>query len=197
MERENGARGGWIPVVKQRARQLRSNSRFADQRASLFTLFVDNLPESMVPRKLHDLFNKFGVVIDVFIPQKRRKATNTRFGFVRSDCSIAADVAEQKANGLWVDDKSLSVKVAEYSKGRVDSHRKNLLPPRFFEPLKVSTVAPNQIWQQRIDGRSFAEVIKGAEPSYQPVTTIKVDEIGNGSLYKSMIMRLKTPYSVL
>ncbi|KAL7175568.1 hypothetical protein ACSBR2_029214 [Camellia fascicularis] len=164
---DNGGRGGWIPVVKQRARQLRSNSLFENQRASLFTLFVDNLPESMVPRRLHDLFNKF------------------------------ADVAEQKANGLWVDDKSLSVKVAEYSKGRVDSHRKNLLPPRFFEPLKASTVAQNQIWQQRTDGRSFAEVIKGAEPSYQPVTTIKVDEIGNGWLYESMIMRLKTPYSVL
>ncbi|KAL7234026.1 hypothetical protein ACSBR1_017596 [Camellia fascicularis] len=99
----------------------------------------------MVPRKLHGLFNKFGVVKDVFIPHKRRKATNTRFGFVRYDCSIAADVAEQKANGLWVDDKSLSVKVAEYSKGKVAGHRKNLLPPRVFEPLKVSTVAPNQI----------------------------------------------------
>ncbi|KAL7204145.1 hypothetical protein ACSBR2_017249 [Camellia fascicularis] len=136
MQRANGARGGWIPVIKQRARQLRSNSRLADQRASLFTLFVDNLPESMVPRKLHGLFNKFGVAKDVFIPHKRRKATNTRFGFIRYDCSIAADVAEQKANGLWVDDKSLSVKVAEYSKGRVAGHRKNLLPPRVFEPLK-------------------------------------------------------------
>ncbi|KAL7210007.1 hypothetical protein ACSBR1_031558 [Camellia fascicularis] len=149
-----------VSVIKQRARQLRSNSRPVDQRASLFTLFVDNLPESMVPRKLHGLFNKFGVVKNVFIPHKRRKATNTRFGFVRYDCAIAADVAKQKANGLWVDDKSLSVKVAEYSKGRVAGHRKNLLPPRVFEPLKVSTVAHNQIWQQHIDGRSFAEVRK-------------------------------------
>ncbi|KAL7166519.1 hypothetical protein ACSBR2_037232 [Camellia fascicularis] len=104
---ENRGRGGWIPVVKQRGRQLRTNSRFENQRASLFTLFVDNLLESLVPRKLHDLFNKFGVVKDVFIPQKRRKVTNTIFGFVRYDCSIATDVAEQKANGVWVDDKSL------------------------------------------------------------------------------------------
>ncbi|KAL7175559.1 hypothetical protein ACSBR2_029205 [Camellia fascicularis] len=184
---DNGGRGGWIPVVKQRARQLRSNSLFENQRASLFTLFVDNLPESMVPRRLHDLFNKFGVVKDVLFHKREGKQQTPNL----------ADVAEQKANGLWVDDKSLSVKVAEYSKGRVDSHRKNLLPPRFFEPLKASTVAQNQIWQQRTDGRSFAEVIKGAEPSYQPVTTIKVDEIRNGWLYESMIMRLKTPYSVL
>ncbi|KAL7224373.1 hypothetical protein ACSBR1_025768 [Camellia fascicularis] len=139
---EIGGRGGWIPVVKQRARQMRSNSRFENQISSLFTLFVDNLPESMVPRKLHDLFNKFGVVKDVFIPQKRRKVTNTRFGFVRYDCSIAADVAEQKANGLWVDDKSLSAKVAEYDKGIEVRQRQKPLPPSHFEPRKANVVAP-------------------------------------------------------
>ncbi|KAL7193429.1 hypothetical protein ACSBR2_025108 [Camellia fascicularis] len=95
---------------------MRSNSQFANQRASLFTLFVDNLPESVVPRKLHDLFNKFGVVKDVFIPQKKRKVRNTRFGFVRYDCSIAADVAEQKANGLCVDDNLYQSKLQNMAK---------------------------------------------------------------------------------
>ncbi|XP_028124251.1 serine/arginine-rich splicing factor SC35-like [Camellia sinensis] len=147
----------------------------------------------MVPRKLHDLFNKFGVVKDVFIPQKR-KATNTRFGFMRYDCSIAADVAEQKANGLWVDDKSLSVKIAEYGKGIEDRQRQKPLPPRYFEPRKANTAAAKQIWQQRTDGRSFVEVTKGPDPRYQPLTTIKVDEIRNGWLYESMIMRLKPHY---
>ncbi|KAL7193522.1 hypothetical protein ACSBR2_025185 [Camellia fascicularis] len=193
---EIGERGGWIPVVKQKARQMRSNSWFENQRASLFTLFVDNLPESMVPRKLHDLFNKFGVVKDVFIPQKRRKVTNTRFWFMRYDCSIAADVAEQKANGLWVDDKSLLVKVAEYGKGIGVRQRQKPLPPSHFEPRKANAVAPKQIWHQRTDGRSFAEVTKGADPIYLLSTTIKVDELGNGWLYESMIMRLKAHYSV-
>ncbi|KAL7230649.1 hypothetical protein ACSBR2_009012 [Camellia fascicularis] len=64
----------------------------------------------MAPRNLYDPFTKFGVVKDVFVPQKRRKSTNTRFGFVRYDCSITATVAEQKENGLWVDDKSLIVR---------------------------------------------------------------------------------------
>ncbi|KAL7204776.1 hypothetical protein ACSBR2_017813 [Camellia fascicularis] len=75
----------------------------------MYTLFVDNLPDSMEPRSMFDLFIKFGVVKDVFIPQKRRKTTNTRFGFVRFDCPVAASIAEQKANGLWVDDKALIV----------------------------------------------------------------------------------------
>ncbi|KAL7212847.1 hypothetical protein ACSBR2_015525 [Camellia fascicularis] len=62
--------------------------------------------------------------------------------------------------------------------------------------MKASMTASKQIWQQRTDGRSFAEVIKGVEPKHQPSTTIEVDEIGNGWLYESMIMRLKPPYSV-
>ncbi|KAL7248666.1 hypothetical protein ACSBR2_003418 [Camellia fascicularis] len=117
---------------------MHPNLRLENRRASLFTLFVDNLPESMASRKLHDLFNMFGVVKDVFIPQKRRKLTYTRFGFVRYDCSITADVAEQKANGLWVDDKSLSVKITEYGKGIEDRQRLKPLPTRHSKPRKAS-----------------------------------------------------------
>ncbi|KAL7250452.1 hypothetical protein ACSBR1_012461 [Camellia fascicularis] len=112
----------------------------------------------MAPRNLYDLFTKFGVVKDVFIPQKRRKETKSRFGFVRYDCYIATNVAEQKANGLWIDDKSLSVKIA---------------------------------------ARSFAEVIKGDQPRSTLKTTIRVEEMGNGWLYESIIMRLRSDHTIL
>ncbi|THG03719.1 hypothetical protein TEA_009088 [Camellia sinensis var. sinensis] len=59
------------------------------------------------------------------------------------------------------------------------------------------SVAPNQIWQQRIDGRTFAEVIKGDGSNYHSMTTIKVEETGNEWLYESIILRLKTPYSAM
>ncbi|KAL7253870.1 hypothetical protein ACSBR1_008251 [Camellia fascicularis] len=113
----DGERGGWIPVIKQRGRQVCPNLWTDGRRAVLITLFVDNLPESFSPKNLYDLFIKFGVVKDVYIPQKRRKSTNTIFRFVRYNCSIAATVVEQKANGLWVDNKSLSAKIVEYGKG--------------------------------------------------------------------------------
>ncbi|XP_028060480.1 serine/threonine-protein phosphatase PP1-like [Camellia sinensis] len=90
--------GGWIPVVKQR------QGRGAWSKSSTkgwFTVFVDNLPHSLDLKGLFKLFTKFGIVKDVFIPQKRRKATNTRFGFMRFDCSVAASIAVQKVNGLW------------------------------------------------------------------------------------------------
>ncbi|KAL7216521.1 hypothetical protein ACSBR1_028463 [Camellia fascicularis] len=52
---------------------------------------------------------------------KRRKSTNTRFGFVRFDCQVTANVAVQKANGLWVDDRALEVKSADYGKDEDNS----------------------------------------------------------------------------
>ncbi|KAL7170339.1 hypothetical protein ACSBR2_035245 [Camellia fascicularis] len=176
--------GGRIPVVKQRGYHMNHRMRYEGRRSGLFTLFVDNLPESMNPSKMHDLFIKFGVVKDVFIPNKRRKSSNTRFGFVRYDCSIAVRVVEQKVNGLWVDDKSLAVKIAEYGTG-VDK-RKSLksLPARQLEMSKPTTLAVKKIWNQGTDGRSFAEVINGSEPRCTSKITIRVEELGNGWLFE-------------
>ncbi|KAL7181659.1 hypothetical protein ACSBR1_040535 [Camellia fascicularis] len=89
-------RGGWNPVLRRRK--------------------IDEVLESMTPRDPFTLFNKFGVVKDVIIPMKRRKITRTRFGFVRYDCKVAAEVAVQKADGLWCDNRALKVKMVEYSK---------------------------------------------------------------------------------
>ncbi|KAL7226456.1 hypothetical protein ACSBR1_021536 [Camellia fascicularis] len=159
-------------------------------------LFVDNLPELMDSQSLYDLFFKFGVVKDVFIPRKRRKSKNTRFEFVRYDCSISARVAEQKTNGLWVDDKSLVVKIAEYGNGIEERKKLKPIPARQPEASKPSAMTVNKKWNQGTDGRSFADVIKGTDSRCLPKTTIRVEERGNGWLFESMIMRLKTDYSV-
>ncbi|KAL7215691.1 hypothetical protein ACSBR1_027776 [Camellia fascicularis] len=81
----------------------------------------------MDPKTLFKLFSKFGIVKDVFIPQKRRKVTNTRFGFVKYDCSVAANVAVTKANGLWVEDKEIQVKMAEYDRVAEGAQNRNQL----------------------------------------------------------------------
>ncbi|KAL7198613.1 hypothetical protein ACSBR2_020998 [Camellia fascicularis] len=188
--------GGWIPVVKQRGRQVSHSSWYEGRRAGLFMLFVDNLPELMDSQSLYDLFFKFGVVKDVFIPRKRRKSKNTRFEFVRYDCSISARVAEQKTNGLWVDDKSLVVKIAEYGNGIEERKKLKPIPARQPEASKPSAMTVNKKWNQGTDGRSFADVIKGTDSRCLPKTTIRVEERGNGWLFESMIMRLKTDYSV-
>ncbi|KAL7174120.1 hypothetical protein ACSBR2_033388 [Camellia fascicularis] len=195
--RKQGDLGGWIPVVKQRGRQSNPNSWSERSRSNFIPLFVDNLPESMAPRNLFDLFTKFGVVKDVFIPYKRRKATNSRFGFVRYDCSIAANVAEQKTNGLWVDDKSISVKIAEFAKHTEARQQRKTFSTRQPMGRNTPVMANNSIWNHGTDGRSFAEVIKGVHPKAPSAmkTTIRVEEIGNGWLYESLIMRLKPEHT--
>ncbi|KAL7208256.1 hypothetical protein ACSBR1_030083 [Camellia fascicularis] len=106
-------RGGWKQVIRRRRVGLQGNRSLKE---GLFTLFVDGLPNSMDPKSLYSLFGKFGVVKDVFIPSKQRKSLGTRFGFVRYDCKVAADMAIQKANGLWCDNKALRVKQADVQK---------------------------------------------------------------------------------
>ncbi|KAL7212541.1 hypothetical protein ACSBR2_015271 [Camellia fascicularis] len=106
-------RGGWIRVVKRKGGH---GSRRVDNHPGIYTLFVDNLPQSMDPKGLLNLFKKFGVVNDVFIPQKRRRIIASKFDFVRFSCQVAANVVVQKANGLWVDDKVLVVKSADFGR---------------------------------------------------------------------------------
>ncbi|GAB2276253.1 hypothetical protein Dimus_010984 [Dionaea muscipula] len=81
------------------------------------TIFVEDIPDAMDRAAILRLFVKFGVVRDVFIPRKRSK-TGKRFGFVRYNCSVAAEVAIQKTNGVWMHDKELRVKFADYHRNK-------------------------------------------------------------------------------
>ncbi|KAL7219519.1 hypothetical protein ACSBR2_012555 [Camellia fascicularis] len=103
--------GGWNPALRRR-RVGNQGSKTMENR--LFTIFVDEIPNSMNPKSLFTLLNKFGVVKDSFIPAKRRKATGSRFDFVRYDCKVVVEMAVLKANGLWCDNKALKVKKVEF-----------------------------------------------------------------------------------
>ncbi|GMP69083.1 hypothetical protein CsSME_00028478 [Camellia sinensis var. sinensis] len=114
-------RGGWKPVLHRRkvGSQLRDTTE-----GGWITIFVDNIPGSMDSKSLFTLFRKFSLVKDVFIPGKRRKASNSRFGFVSYDCQVAASVGIQKADGLWCGNKALRVKRAEYQKIPAEGQQK-------------------------------------------------------------------------
>ncbi|KAL7264041.1 hypothetical protein ACSBR1_002073 [Camellia fascicularis] len=184
-------RGGWIPIVKQRGGQ---GSRREDNHPGIHTLFVDNLPRSMDPKGMYNLFKKFGVVNDVFIPQKRRRFTASRFGFVRFGCQVAASVAVKKANGLWVDDKVLVVKSADFGRGK---QKKGYTNPQGKSQgvqrpqLRDSGKGMNQFVGQR----SYVQVVKGENTGGVGAVTVNAEEVGNGWLYESLILRLKAKYA--
>ncbi|GMP31857.1 hypothetical protein CsSME_00005904 [Camellia sinensis var. sinensis] len=151
----------------------------------VFTIFVDNLPTSVSPKRLYTLFNKFGVVQDVFIPYKRRRTTSTRFGFVRFDCLVAATVAVQKANGLWMDDKAIEVKHANLGKEKLEGVVSTKPGPH---PAKGQN-------GQRGEGRRWA--VRGKPCVARENITLKAEEIGNGWLYESVVVRLKESYATV
>ncbi|KAH7856529.1 hypothetical protein Vadar_002504 [Vaccinium darrowii] len=82
----------------------------------LVTLFIDNIPGVSTHLWLRKTFSNYGVVRDAFIPAKRSSKTGSKFGFVRYDCSVSADMAILKANGMEVEDKKLVVKLADFVK---------------------------------------------------------------------------------
>ncbi|KAH7850164.1 hypothetical protein Vadar_028690 [Vaccinium darrowii] len=89
----------------------------------LISLFVDNLPKDVGLFWFKKFFSQYGVVKDAYIPCKRSKVTNRRFGFVRFDCAISAEVAISKANGFWIEDRMLYVNMATFKAQRKNPNR--------------------------------------------------------------------------
>ena len=108
---EKQSDGGRQPVVRRHSGRGVWNS-WAN--VSIYSVFVDNLPEAMRAKGLYSIFSNYGVVVDTFILNKRRKMKRSRFGFVRYNCSVTTNMAIQKANGLWCHDKALKVKMADF-----------------------------------------------------------------------------------
>ncbi|GMP49946.1 hypothetical protein CsSME_00016752 [Camellia sinensis var. sinensis] len=194
MERVRGkSGGGWMPVIYRKQRQRMSGSSRSG--AEQITLFVDNLPWSMSPEGFFSLFSKFGVVKDVYIPNKTRKSTRTRFGFVRYDCLVAADVAVQKANGLWVDNISIFIKRADYRK------TSGVKEPQ----SKMKAVVGNDGVGHKLvhladrplrdgQGKSYADVVRGGG---EGGLVMVGHEEGNGWLYESVIAKLNMGFDFL
>ncbi|KAH7845089.1 hypothetical protein Vadar_012986 [Vaccinium darrowii] len=98
----------WISVNRGRKHPLVFNNK------ELITLFVDNIPEEANRAWLSKTFTDYGIVKETYIPAKRSNR-GSKFGFVRYDCPISAEVAVTKASGLQVGDNKLFVKVASFN----------------------------------------------------------------------------------
>ncbi|KAH7845036.1 hypothetical protein Vadar_034488 [Vaccinium darrowii] len=82
----------------------------------LFTIYVDNLPNSVGIPWLRKFFGNFGYVVEAFLPHKSSRKSGNRFGFIRYDSSRGADFAISKANGIRVGKRYLIVERACYDR---------------------------------------------------------------------------------
>ncbi|XVF38856.1 hypothetical protein REPUB_Repub20aG0138100 [Reevesia pubescens] len=83
----------------------------------VFTVFVNNVPPKVHWRWLKRVFQRFGNVVDVFIPKKRNRM-GSKMGFVRFQSVSEARNAQRQLNGVWFLDYRIRVNFAIYNPRR-------------------------------------------------------------------------------
>ncbi|KAK8585423.1 hypothetical protein V6N13_050402 [Hibiscus sabdariffa] len=78
-----------------------------------FSVFVGNLSPKVHWRYLKKLFQKYGRVLDVFIPHKT-DLSGSKFGFVRFPSMREAEISVIMFGGAWVVDRRIQVNIAKF-----------------------------------------------------------------------------------
>ncbi|KAK8653178.1 hypothetical protein V6N13_127188 [Hibiscus sabdariffa] len=78
-----------------------------------FSVFVRNLSPKVNWRHLKKLFQRFGQVLDVFIP-KKTNVSGSKFGFIRFSTLREAETTVYMFGGAWVVDRRIRVNLVRY-----------------------------------------------------------------------------------
>ncbi|KAL4386790.1 hypothetical protein GQ457_09G019190 [Hibiscus cannabinus] len=92
---------------------------------SVWTLFVHNIEDRLHWKGVWQVFDRHGVVVDVFIPRRRSRA-GRRFGFVRMASKEDTDRVIERLNGFWLYGARVSVSLAIRGANKVSpTHRRS------------------------------------------------------------------------
>lgn len=184
-------------------RRFGMERRFNSFDVPSFTLFVDYLPHDVGPKWFRSFFSNFGVIKRSFIPYKVSRRSGYRFGFVTFGNRKEAELAIAKSNGLWIDNRSLLVKMASFSlnphplstqipnpqptQSQPCSHSK---PFTFNHQFSNPQVFSNHQPQHTSNPKSYAEILN---TSSEKRITIKVRPIASSWLSNCAVVKLKNP----
>ncbi|XVF31073.1 hypothetical protein REPUB_Repub16aG0114000 [Reevesia pubescens] len=82
--------------------------------SKVFAVFVNNLPLKADSRWIAKVFNRFGKVVDVFVPKKRSR-WGRKIGFVRFGSLVEARRAIWNLNGVFFLDYKIGVNLARFN----------------------------------------------------------------------------------
>ncbi|THF96672.1 hypothetical protein TEA_000859 [Camellia sinensis var. sinensis] len=120
-----------------------------------FSIFIDNLPEQTYRWWLRRVRNTCGMIVDAFIPFKRHRFSNSKFGFERHLKEEEADEVVRSFNGVRWWGQILVVKRAIILSGkRLIWRKKNTLLPHSLSPIG------NQIWRHKQDPEDHSRDVK-------------------------------------
>ncbi|KAL4333815.1 hypothetical protein GQ457_07G003280 [Hibiscus cannabinus] len=96
-----------------------------DSDQSVWTLFVHNIADRLHWKGVWQVFDRHGVVVDVFIPHRRSRA-GRRFGFVCMASKEDVDRVIECLNGFWLYGARVSVSLAIRGANKVSpTHRRS------------------------------------------------------------------------
>ncbi|KAL8030290.1 hypothetical protein ABFS82_14G273600 [Erythranthe guttata] len=96
-----------------------------------FSLLVLNITFRTTADDLFPLFDKYGKVVDVFIPRDRRSGDSRGFAFVRYKYPEEAQKAVEKLDGRVVDGREIMVQFAKYGPNAERIHKGRIEEPEF------------------------------------------------------------------
>ncbi|KAL6527257.1 hypothetical protein OROGR_016347 [Orobanche gracilis] len=94
-----------------------------------FSLLVLNITFRTTADDLFPLFDKYGKVVDVFIPRDRRTGDSRGFAFVRYRYQDEAQKAVEKLDGRLVDGREMTVQFAKYGPNAERIHKGRIEEP--------------------------------------------------------------------
>ncbi|KAJ6942152.1 hypothetical protein NC652_008070 [Populus alba x Populus x berolinensis] len=122
--------------------------------ADTYSLLVLNITFRTTADDLFPLFDKYGKVVDIFIPRDRRTGESRGFAFVRYKYADEAQKAVERLDGRVVDGREITVQFAKYGpkaerihKGRIvetpskSRHRSRSRSPRRRMSLSINLYA--------------------------------------------------------
>ncbi|KAL7001411.1 Spliceosome-associated protein 49 [Sarracenia purpurea var. burkii] len=155
------------------------------------TIFIDNIPDQIDNTWLRNAFNLCGLVAGAFIPNKRRRMSNSRFGFVKFRDPKDTSAAIHNYNGVRWFDKFIRVSKAWFDLRR----RNNETHPSYNKAKHKRVQGANNISQ--VSSSSLDPIDKvGAEDFVGCIETTVVDEEWTKSCAMGIIRDIKLLVSV-
>ncbi|GLT27347.1 hypothetical protein SLA2020_023530 [Shorea laevis] len=94
-----------------------------------YSLLVLNITFRTTADDLFPLFDKYGKVVDIFIPKDRRTGESRGFAFVRYKYADEAQKAVDRLDGRVVDGREITVQFAKYGPNAERIHKGRIMEP--------------------------------------------------------------------
>ncbi|RAL40661.1 unnamed protein product [Cuscuta campestris] len=118
-----------------------------------YSLLVLNITFRTTADDLYPLFDRYGKVVDVFIPRDRRTGDSRGFAFVRYKYQDEAQKAVEKLDGKLVDGREIMVQFAKYGPNAERIHKGRIEEPVFKTGGRSRSFSPKPRYRDNYSGR--------------------------------------------